>query len=155
MLTRLQLDAALVARVGNLMTWAGLSAAITPGQPLSSTNEPIASALEELGVNPTDRSLVTTEDLAKFADAMQGQIVDLAEIRLIEVCESLAAGTPLRRRWDDYEEDFGRYTTATISGTLAQKRANYRARYGGRKASVGTTASGVTHPLDTSTFFAG
>lgn len=154
MLTRTQLDAALVARVGSLMEWAGLSTAITPGQPLASTNEAIASALEELGVNPADRSLVTTEDLARFADAMQGQVVDLAEIRVVEACESRGAGQPLRRRWDDYEEDFGRYTSASLSATLARKRADYRSRYGGR-VSAGLRPSAVTHPLDTSTFFAG
>ena len=154
MLTRLEIDAALVARVGKLLAWAGLSVTITPGTPLAATNEPIASALEELGVNPATRSAVADGDLAKLDDSMQGQVVDLAELRAMEMAESTWSANPLRRRWDDYEEDFGRYSAATISATIERKRKEYAARYGGgRGPKAGVRASGVTHPFDASQYF--
>jgi hypothetical protein len=105
-LTRAQVEAVTVARCKQPMTLAGLDAATVDGTN-ADLNDPIASALEYLGVSPADRSAVTDADLAVFDASDGARVLELVRIFTLTTCRDQAVALPQSQRWEDYQVDRG------------------------------------------------
>lgn len=80
-ITREQIEKILVGRVKKRMAFVEMDSTTTNGTN-ADLNDPIATALIQMGVTPANISAITDSDLASVTDVIQ--IADLAELRLLE-----------------------------------------------------------------------
>lgn len=85
-ITRANAETILVARVGALMTEADLDGTTVDGTN-ADLNDPIGVALRRLGESVTDISDVADADLSGVAETDYNQLLDLAELRVLESIE--------------------------------------------------------------------
>ncbi|MHC5541347.1 hypothetical protein ACYOEI_24260, partial [Singulisphaera rosea] len=91
-------------------------------------NDPIASALEDYGILPADRSNVSDDDLSKIDDSIQGQFVDWTEIRALEAFANDIAFKPRYQQWDDYRVDRNNMLEA-LRGMIKDKTQQFNTRH--------------------------
>jgi hypothetical protein len=105
-LTRAQAEAVTIARCKMPMVLAGLDVATSNGTN-ADLNDPIASALEYLGVYPSDRAAVADPDLAVFGQDEAARVLELVRLFTLTTCRDQALATPQSQRWEDYQVDRG------------------------------------------------
>lgn len=123
-LTRAEVEAMVISRCRGPMTLAGMSTS----SPDADLNEPLATALDELGLPPADRSLVVDADIASLQPAWQGRLIDLCEIRTLETALQQLVGRPRSIQWEDYRKDQGD-PYRDLLGVIDLKWQRYRARW--------------------------
>jgi hypothetical protein len=127
-LTRLQVEVMVSSRCRAPMSLAGMATA-APGGPVSDDlNEPLATALDDLGLPPADRSNVVDSDLVLVRPDWQGRLVDLAEIRTLETALQGLVGRAKSIQWEDYRKDQGD-PYAQLAGLIDLKWKRYQARW--------------------------
>ena len=88
-------------------------------------SDPIASALLQLGVTPTDISNVADADLSSVAVADYAKLLDLAELRTLENILSNYSKVDVKAGAVEAQlDDFGQ----RLERTIARKRAQMGAR---------------------------
>jgi hypothetical protein len=148
-LTRYQVDQALVApsRLMGTLIALGLEKNAYVDRPNADLNEPIASALESVGVVPADRSFVTDDDLAKVSDAAAGRFIDLAEIRALEGFIAWQATRPARERFPDYSVDRVGASGESLLSILKRKQDRYDSLWKGGGPKAAKMERGIRHTL--------
>lgn len=125
LMTRAQAESVIVSRCRAVLTRAGLA---TTGSPNADLNDPLATALDELGLPPGDRSAVIDLDLAPLAPSFQGRFIDLLEIRTLETALQQMIGLARSIQWEDYRKDSGD-PFKNLSEVIDLKWARYNARW--------------------------
>ena len=82
-LTRADIEAALIKRCGDLLTTAGLDGT-TAGGTNADLGDPIAFALRQIGVSVATPTSPTDAEVATASTDDTDQLLDLAEIRVLE-----------------------------------------------------------------------
>lgn len=153
-ITRLQIETLLVGadavsgRAGRIAVKARLYAAanVTVGA-IASLADPIGEALRSLAVYAADPTDPTDDDLAVVESTDFGQLVDVAELRLLESCLG---------NWDRWDETAGADSQAQGKlGELLQKRIDELRKkllalygYGDRAFGVGVLGLDFQEPDD-------
>jgi hypothetical protein len=93
----------IVLRCGASMARAGMSVD-TSLIPNIAFDDPIARALDYLGIPPADRTLPVDADLAQISapPVIQGQFLDLCEIFTFETALKLLMSKPQQQQWSTY-----------------------------------------------------
>ena len=152
-LTRYYVEQVAVSRTRAVMAFAKLSTALDPNTPNPDLSDPIATALEELGYPPQDRSNVTDLDLLPVGPAWQARFLDLVELRVLDSCAQQALVQPESVQWEDFKKTQG----MSAKGLQDYIEARWK-RYQARWAQSGTVASCVMapanrHPLRTAGYY--
>jgi len=82
-ITRANVEATLIKRLGQKMTAAGLDGTTFSGSN-TDLNDPIGMALRTIGVSVTDISLVTNSDLSGVTGDQIDALLDIAELRTLQ-----------------------------------------------------------------------
>lgn len=128
-LTRYQYEVILVARCKGPLARASMSVVTDPANPNLDLNEPLATALDELGVPPGDRSLVIDADFTRLSPALQGRYIDLAEIRTLETAYQQVVMNPQLVQWEDYRTDQGSNWLTALQAFITSKWDRYRNKW--------------------------
>jgi hypothetical protein len=82
-ITRANVEATLIKRLGQKMTAAGLDGTTFSGSN-TDLNDPIGTALRTIGVSVSDISLVTNSDLSGITGEQIDALLDLSELRTLQ-----------------------------------------------------------------------
>lgn len=125
MITRANLEAEIVSRIGAWMTNAGLAVTIAGSN--ADLNGPIGWAIRVSGGATASPALVTDADVATLGDAYYDQLVDLAQLRTLEsIAQSWTAGGKVSGLGFSVEDTF----SADVGTAMAALRASILTRYG-------------------------
>jgi hypothetical protein len=149
-LTRAAADRVLASptRCRAVMLRAGMTAdpAVTPNPDL---DDPLATALEQLGLPPADRLSVTDADLARAGPNGGPRLLDLAEIAVLEGCVTAVSSSARRKKWGEDETEYSSSQGADLSKLIEIKRAAYRARWlTSRGVAIAPTDPAVANVFD-------
>lgn len=152
-LTRYYVEKVTVGRCKGLLTQAKLSTALDPDTPNEDLSDPLATALEELGVLPADRSNVTDTDLLAISPSLQARFLDLVELRALETALQQIVAAAQSVQWEDYRKSSG-MSPAAAQALLAMKWQRYQDRWSQSGVlAVGAMMPNNVRPIDTSGYY--
>lgn len=143
-----------INRCRNAMTLAGLDVN-TVATFNADLNDPLATALEELGLTPVDRTNVIDDDIAGLLVTQIPKFIDLLELRVLETCLNAFIASPSSQAWEDYKVE--RRTVIKDTQTLLDwKWQQFRAKWAQNNApAVGRMDRATRHNLRTGGYWAG
>jgi hypothetical protein len=144
-LTRAQADTIIAARVavplarvgtvlGQMVATGLIDATLAPAwgvvgtSPDARLDDPLARALDELGLTPADRTAVGDADLARLGDAQAGRFLDLVTVRLLEMVRQQLSVGPKSQKFDTYSADYAS-AVEDIGKLIDSLTVEYRQRY--------------------------
>lgn len=140
-ITRFYVEDTTIRRCRGIMALAKLTVTAISGTPNPDMSDPIATALEELGVPPLDRSNVVDADIAILSPAIQARFLDLVEVRTLETSLQQILSFPQTIAWSDYRKTNGMSAT-DLQNFIAAKWQRYLDRW----AHAGTLSIGTMCP---------
>ena len=123
-ITRAQVETRLLARAKKRMAFVGMDSTTANGTN-ADLNDPLATALDWMGLPPVDGSLVTDADLTSVEDV--NKLLDLAEYRLLQniVGNVAVVDTQVGQR----RQSLGQVATA-LEAALTRKERDVQRVYG-------------------------
>lgn len=143
--TRAITEQVTVSRCAPTMKRAGMDSTTVNGTN-ADLNDPIATALEGLGLFAANRAQVGDGDLAQMLMASQPKFLDLVEIRTLETCLGRIATYASGQAWEDYKED-RRTMIKDLTALVEWKWTQYRAKYSSSAPAVCRMRPVVEHQV--------
>jgi hypothetical protein len=132
-LTRAALEKTLLSRARRRMEFVGMSATFNGDN--DDLNDPIATALQRMGIAPADITNIQDGDLATVENILQ--LIDLAELRLLENIQGNMDAVDIKV--GERSENFSQFATS-LQKAIDSKSQKIEKEYG---MGLGTLSAGV------------